>query len=185
MFMLKDLLLILLLLVILAILIFVSVKQYKKNTKEITLKKKIICFLPPIIYVIIILIILIFNGFNKMSYVEQQVFDRTIDFIENNDFFNPKDARLMEVIVEYKYNEYDREYTDTIEDIYFKISGTNKVGGTINSCYRNYLRNYSWENWEEDCEDIYKSGLGYEELSNKSIKKINTSLKKHWKDLGL
>ena len=45
MFMLKDLLLILLLLVILAILIFVSVKQYKKNTKEITLKKKIICFL--------------------------------------------------------------------------------------------------------------------------------------------
>ena len=80
-----------------------------------------------------------------------------------------------------------RKYVDTIDTYYIKVIGTNKVGGTINKCYEIYYSDYSqeWTNYEESCEDIYKTGMGYEQLSSNNIKNINKALQKYWENLGL
>lgn len=158
---------------------------YKKKSKDKTIKSKLY-FSIPSLFCFIITIILLFSG-SQLNYVEEQVFDRIINLTENNDFFNPKEARLLDVIVKYKYSDTDREYVDTVDYYYVKILGTNKVGGTINNCYQIYYSNYEsdWDDSKKNCEDIYKSGLGYEQLSTKSIKNINKAIQRHWENLGL
>ena len=107
--------------------------------------------------------------------------------VNKEGFFNPKEARLLDVVVKYKYSDIDRKYVDTIDTYYVKIIGTNKVGGTINKCYKIYYSDYSqeWNNYDENCEGIYKNGIGYEQLTTKSIKKINKAIQKYWNNLGL
>ena len=107
--------------------------------------------------------------------------------VNEDGFFNPKEVRLLDVVVKYKYSDIDRKYVDTIDTYYIKVIGTNKVGGTINKCYEIYYSDYSqeWTNYEESCEDIYKTGMGYEQLSSDNIKNINKALQKYWENLGL
>ena len=42
-----------------------------------------------------------------------------------------------------------------------------------------------WNNRDEDCEDIYQTSKGYEELSSDNIKNINNALQEYWENLGL
>ena len=185
--MLKDLIIWLVLIIVLVVIIFMSVKLYKKNSKENTPKKKILFAIPTLAYCfIVVLIALLFSG-NQLNYVEEQVFDRITSMVNEDGFFNPKEARLLDVVVKYEYSDIDRKYSDTIDTYYIKVIGTNKVGGTINKCYEIYHSDYSqkWNNYNETCEDIYKSGVGYEQLSSNSIKNINKALQKYWNNLGL
>ena len=107
--------------------------------------------------------------------------------VNDDGVFNPKEVRLLDLVLKYKYSDIDRKYVDTIHTYYIKVIGTNKVGGTINKCYEIYYSDYSqeWTNYEESCEDIYKTGMGYEQLSSDNIKNINKALQKYWENLGL
>lgn len=174
------------LILIAIIIIAITIVFYKKDKKEKTIKRKIFYSIPFAIALIIIIVGIVLNN-SKLNYVEEQVYDKAIDLINNNDFFNPTEARLLDIVVKYEYNKEDREYYQTVEKFYLKVSGTNKIGGTINKCYEIYYRSStsSWNNWDTNCSDMNKSSNGYEKLSKESIKKINTSLKKHWKKLGL
>lgn len=185
--MLNKLLYILLFIIILIGVAIVSLKLYKKSKKENNLKKKILFSIPTLVYCFIVVLLILLFGGSQLNYVEEQVYDRITSMVNKEGFFNPKEARLLDVIVKYKYSDVNRKYSDDINDYYIKILGTNKVGGIINKCYKIYYSNYTneWSNYEEDCNDIYKSGLGYEQLSTKSIKKINKSIQKYWNNLGL
>ena len=185
--MLNKLLYILLFIIILIVIAIVSVKLYKKSKKENRLKKKILFSIPTLVYCfIVVLICLLING-SQLNYVEEQVYDRITSMVNEDGFFNPKEVRLLDVVVKYKYSDIDRKYVDTIDTYYIKVIGTNKVGGTINKCYEIYYSDYSqeWTNYEESCEDIYKTGMGYEQLSSDNIKNINKALQKYWENLGL
>lgn len=185
--MLNKLLYILLFIIIFIGVAIVSLKLYKKSKKENNLKKKILFSIPTLVYCfIVVLLILLFSG-SQLSYVEEQVYDRVTSMVNEDGFFNPKEARLLDVVVKYEYSDSERKYIDTIDTYYIKVIGTNKVGGTINKCYEIYYSNYSqeWNNYNETCEDIYKTGMGYEQLPAKSIKKINKALQKYWNNLGL
>lgn len=185
--MLKDLIIWFILAIILVIIIFMSIKLYKKSSKENTTKKKILFSIPTLAYCfMVVLVVLLFSG-SQLNYVEEQVYDRITSMVNEDGFFNPKEARLLDVVVKYEYSNIDRKYSDTIDTYYIKVIGTNKVGGTINKCYEIYYSDYSqkWNNYSETCEDIYKSGNGYEQLSSNSIKNINKALQKYWSNLGL
>ena len=172
--------------ILLIILVGFSIFRYFKYPKEKTLKDKAVIFLP-IILCCIISTILFFNNVPTLTYVEEQVYDKVILMVNEDGFFNPKEVRLLDVVVKYKYSDIDRKYVDTIDTYYIKVIGTNKVGGTINKCYEIYYSDYSqeWTNYEESCEDIYKTGMGYEQLSSDNIKNINKALQKYWENLGL
>lgn len=154
--------------------------KYMKNKK--VLSKVVLA----IAICIIIIFCLVFKA-NSLNNVEEQVYDRVTSMVNKDGFFNPKEARLLDVVVKYEYSDSERKYIDTIDTYYIKVIGTNKVGGTINKCYEIYYSNYSqeWNNYNETCEDIYKTGMGYEQLPTKSIKKINKALQKYWNNLGL
>lgn len=154
--------------------------KYMKNKK--VLSKVVLA----IAICIIIIFCLVFKA-NSLNNVEEQVYDRVTSMVNEDGFFNPKEARLLDVVVKYEYSDSERKYIDTIDTYYIKVIGTNKVGGTINKCYEIYYSNYSqeWNNYNETCEDIYKTGMGYEQLPTKSIKKINKALQKYWNNLGL
>lgn len=187
MMMLKNMIIWFILIAVLVAIIFISIKLYKKSLKDNTTKKKILFSIPTLAYCfIVILIVLLFSG-SQLSYVEEQVYDRVTSMVNEDGFFNPKEARLLDVVVKYEYSDSERKYIDTIDTYYIKAIGTNKVGGTINKCYEIYYSNYSqkWNNYNETCEDIYKTGMGYEQLPTKSIKKINKALQKYWNNLGL
>ena len=175
------------LITVLIAIIFISLKLYKKSKKENNLKKKALYLAPTLAYCFIIGLIVLLLNYSQLSYVEEQVYDRVTSMVNEDGFFNPKEARLLDVVVRYKYSDIDRKYVDTVDTYYIKIIGTNKVGGTINKCYEIYYSNYSqeWNNYNETCEDIYKTGMGYEQLPTKSIKKINKALQKYWNNLGL
>lgn len=185
--MLKDLILYFVLFVLLITIIFISIKLYKKNKKENNIKKKIFYTIPTILYCCVVIVVLLFSNTSKLNYVEEQVYNRIITMVNEEKFFNPKEARILDVVVKYEYNDDDRNYSNEIEEYYIKIIGTNKVGGTINKCYKIYYSDYSqkWNNYDMNCEDIYKSGVSYKQLSSTSIKKINKSLQKYWNNLGL
>ena len=153
--------------------------KYMKN-------KKVLSMVAVAIAICIIIFCLAFKV-NNLNYVEEQVYDRVTSMVNEDGFFNPKEARLLDVVVKYEYSDSERKYIDTIDTYYIKVIGTNKVGGTINKCYEIYYSNYSqeWNNYNETCEDIYKTGMGYEQLPAKSIKKINKALQKYWNNLGL
>lgn len=153
--------------------------KYMKN-------KKVLSMVAVAIAICIIIFCLAFKV-NNLNYVEEQVYDRVTSMVNEDGFFNPKEARLLDVVVKYEYSDSERKYIDTIDTYYIKVIGTNKVGGTINKCYEIYYSNYSqeWNNYNETCEDIYKTGMGYEQLPTKSIKKINKALQKYWNNLGL
>lgn len=172
--------------ILLIILIGFSIIRYFKYPKEKTLKDKAVIFLP-IILCCIISTILFFNNVPTLTYVEEQVYDKVILMVNEDGFFNPKEVRLLDVVVKYEYSDIDRKYVDTIDTYYIKVIGTNKVGGTINKCYEIYYSDYSqeWTNYSEACEDIYKTGMGYEQLSSDSVKNINKALQKYWENLGL
>lgn len=185
--MLKDLILYFVLIVLLITIIFISIKLYKKNKKENNIKKKIFYTIPTILYCCVVIVVLLFSNTSKLTYVEEQVYDRVISMVNADGFFNPQEARVLEVVVQYEYSDTERDYTDTIEDYYLKIVGTNKAGGTINKCYNVYYSDYNqkWTSYDEACEDIYKTGMGYEQLSSDNIKNINKALQRYWKNLGL
>ena len=185
--MLKDLIIYFILIIILIAMIFISIKLYKKSKKENNFKKKIFYIIPTILYCCIVIVILFLSNSSKLTYVEEQVYNRVISMINEDGFFNPQEARLLDVIVKYEYSDTNRDYSDSIEEYYIKIVGTNKVGGTINKCYNIYYNDYSqkWTNYDETCEDIYKTGAGYEQLSSNSIKNINKALQRYWENLGL
>lgn len=165
----------------------VSLVLYKKSEKENNLKKKIFFSIPTLAYcfIIIVMFVSIIFSDSKLNYVEEQVYNRVISMVNEEGFFNPKEAKLLDVVVEYKYSDVDREYSDTVDSYYIKIIGTNKVGGTINKCYKIYLWDNEWESDEKKCKYIYKTGLSYEQLSSNSIKKINQAMQKYWEDFGL
>lgn len=185
MLMLTDLILILI--IILVFIILISMKLYKKKSKENTPKKKNFIIIFTIILCCIVVLIFEFIIAGQLNYVEEQVYNRIITMVNEEKFFNPKEARILDVVVKYEYNDDDRNYSNEIEEYYIKIIGTNKVGGTINKCYKIYYSDYSqkWNNYDMNCEDIYKSGVSYKQLSSTSIKKINKSLQKYWNNLGL
>lgn len=172
--------------ILLIILIGFSIIRYFKYPEEKTLKDKAVIFLP-IILCCIISTILFFNNVPTLTYVEEQVYDKVILMVNEDGFFNPKEVRLLDVVVKYEYSDIDRKYVDTIDTYYIKVIGTNKVGGTINKCYEIYYSDYSqeWINYSEACENIYKTGMGYEQLSSDSVKNINKALQKYWENLGL
>ena len=170
----------------LIIISIISLYLYKKKSKDKTIKSKLFFSIPSLICCIVI-VILLFSGSSQLNYVEEQVYDRITSMVNEDGFFNPKEARLLDAVVKYEYSDSERKYIDTIDTYYIKVIGTNKVGGTINECYRIYYSDYknAWDNWSEDCESIYKSGMGYEQLSSNSIKNINKALQKYWNNLGL
>lgn len=170
----------------LIIISIISLYLYKKKSKDKTIKSKLFFSIPSLICCIVI-VILLFSGSSQLNYVEEQVYDRITSMVNEDGFFNPKEARLLDAVVKYEYSDSERKYIDTIDTYYIKVIGTNKVGGTINKCYEIYYSNYSqeWNNYNETCEDIYKTGMGYEQLPAKSIKKINKALQKYWNNLGL
>ena len=170
----------------LIIISIISLYLYKKKSKDKTIKSKLFFSIPSLICCIVI-VILLFSGSSQLNYVEEQVYDRITSMVNEDGFFNPKEARLLDAVVKYEYSDSERKYIDTIDTYYIKVIGTNKVGGTINKCYEIYYSNYSqeWNNYNETCEDIYKTGMGYEQLPTKSIKKINKALQKYWNNLGL
>lgn len=159
-------------------------KLYMKN--KYMKNKKVLSMVAVAIAICIIIFCLAFKV-NNLNYVEEQVYDRVTSMVNEDGFFNPKEARLLDVVVKYEYSDSERKYIDTIDTYYIKVIGTNKVGGTINKCYEIYYSNYNqeWNNYNETCEDIYKTGMGYEQLPTKSIKKINKALQKYWNNLGL
>ncbi len=159
-------------------------KLYMKN--KYMKNKKVLSMVAVAIAICIIIFCLAFKV-NNLNYVEEQVYDRVTSMVNEDGFFNPKEARLLDVVVKYEYSDSERKYIDTVDTYYIKVIGTNKVGGTINKCYEIYYSNYSqeWNNYNETCEDIYKTGMGYEQLPTKSIKKINKALQKYWNNLGL
>ena len=185
MLMLTDLILVLI--IILVSIILISMKLYKKKSKENTPKKKNFIIIFTIFLCCIVVLIFEFIIASQLNYVEEQVYNRIITMVNEEKFFNPKEARILDVVVKYEYNDDDRNYSNEIEEYYIKIIGTNKVGGTINKCYKIYYSDYSqkWNNYDMNCEDIYKSGVSYKQLSSTSIKKINKSLQKYWNNLGL
>ena len=185
--MLNKLLYILLFITILIGVVFVSLNLYRKSIKANNLKKKILFSIPTLAYCFIVILITLLFSDSKLNYVEEQVCSRVTSMVNKEGFFNPKEARLLDVVVKYKYSDIDRKYVDTIDTYYVKIIGTNKVGGTINKCYKIYYNDYSqeWNNYDENCEGIYKNGIGYEQLTTKSIKKINKAIQKYWNNLGL
>lgn len=160
-----------------------------ENTKNVNKKSIIIVVVVVVIIAILCLVIFLIKNkhSNSLSNIEKQTYDRVIGFIETGDFYNPKEVRILEAIIEYKYDDTKREYSDNLEDIYVKISGTNKVSGTINKCYHIYYSDYekAWDSRDEECSRIYKSGTGYEQLSKTSIKNINLAIKDYWGELGL
>ena len=170
----------------LIIISIISLYLYKKKSKDKTIKSKLFFSIPSLICCIVI-VILLFSGSSQLNYVEEQVYDRITSMVNEDGFFNPKEARLLDAVVKYEYSDSERKYIDTIDTYYIKVIGTNKVGRTINKCYEIYYSNYSqeWNNYNETCEDIYKTGMGYEQLPAKSIKKINKALQKYWNNLGL
>lgn len=159
-------------------------KLYMKN--KYMKNKKVLSMVAVAIAICIIIFCLAFKV-NNLNYVEEQVYDRVTSMVNEDGFFNPKEARLLDVVVKYEYSDSERKYIDTVDTYYIKVIGTNKVGGTINKCYEIYYSNYNqeWNNYNETCEDIYKTGMGYEQLPTKSIKKINKALQKYWNNLGL
>ena len=184
--MLKDLIIWLILIVILVAIIFISIKLYKKNAKENMLKKKILFSIPTIAYCLILIIVFLIMNSNQLTDVEQQVVDKILFLVNEGGVYNPKDLKLLEATVEHSYNDSEREYSVAIERYYVKILGTNKAGGTLNKCYdisEDY--NYNWDIDEIDSEEIYETALRYEQLTPKSIKKINNALKEHWGNLGI
>lgn len=185
--MLKDLIIWFILTIILVVIIVMSIKFYKKNPKENTPKKKMFFAIPTLAYCFIVVLVVLLFSSSQLNYVEEQVYNRITSMVNEDGFFNPKEARLLDVVVKYEYSDIDRKYSDTIDTYYIKIIGTNKVGGTINKCYEIYYSDYSqkWNNYDKTCEDIYKSGIGYEQLSSNSIKNINKALQKYWNNLGL
>lgn len=185
--MLNKLLYILLFIIILIGIVFVSLNLYRKSIKENNLKKKILFSMPTLAYCFMVILITLLFSDSKLNYVEEQVYDRVTSMVNEDGFFNPKEARLLDVVVKYEYSDSERKYIDTIDTYYIKVIGTNKVGGTINKCYEIYYSDYSqeWNNYDENCEGIYKNGIGYEQLTTKSIKKINKAIQKYWNNLGL
>lgn len=185
--MLKDLIIWTILMIILVVTMFMSMRLYKKNAKENTTKKKILFSIPTLVYCFVVVLVVLLFSDSKLNHIEKQVYDRVTSMINEDGFFNPKEARLLDVVVKYEYSDIDRKYSDTIDTYYIKVIGTNKVGGTINKCYEIYYSDYrqKWNNYSESCGDIYKSGNGYEQLSSNSIKNINKALKKYWDNLGL
>lgn len=159
----------------------------KLSLKDLLKNKKVLIISGSIMLVLVFLIILISLSSNNLNKVERQTYDRLIDFIETGEFFNPKEVRLLDAVVDYEYDDNKREYGDIIEYYYVKISGTNKVSGTINKCYQIYYSDYnnSWTSWAKDCDVLNKTGRSYEKLSRKSIKNINNALTDYWKGLGL
>ena len=185
--MLGKLIYMLFLIIIFIGIIIASIILYKKSSKENNFKKKMLFAIPTILYCCVVIVVLLISKNVKLSYVEEQVYDKVVSMVNEDGFFNPQEARLLEVVVGYKYNDVEREYSDTIEEYHIKIVGTNKVGGRINKCYNIYYNDYSqeWTNYSEACEDIYKNSAGYEQLSSDSVKNINKALQKYWENLGL
>lgn len=132
----------------------------------------------------------VFFSSNKVNLndTENQVYERLIEYTKRNEVFNPSEIRLLEATVRFKYNDNERKYGSIIEYYYFRLSGTNKIGGTINKCYWSYYNDYnnSWTFSEQsNCNDLNKTGINIEKLSIKSIKNINKNLKSYWSDLGI
>lgn len=149
-------------------------------------KKNIIGIIICVVVLFIILVISLLNS-NNLNSTEVQVYNKVLEYINEGDFFNPKEVRLLDANVEFDYDETERKYIAEIKYYYFKLSGTNKVGGTINKCYWSYYSSYSnkWSTYENSCSDLEKTGTNKKRLSSKSIKNINKELKKYWQNLGL
>ena len=149
-------------------------------------KKQIIGIGVILLIILALLQFLIFNK-GKLNSTEAQVYNKVLAYINDGDFFNPQEVRLLDANVVFDYDETDRKYSNEIKYYYFKLSGTNKVGGTINKCYRSYYSDYKndWSTYDTDCNDLNSTGTNKKRLSPKSIKKINDNFKKYWKNLGL
>lgn len=149
-------------------------------------KKQVIKIGIALLIIFALLLLLLLNK-SKLNNVEMQVYNKVLEYINEGDFFNPKEVRLLDANVEFDYDETERKYIAEIKYYYFKLSGTNKVGGTINKCYWSYYSSYSnkWSTYENSCSDLEKTGTNKKRLSSKSIKNINKELKKYWQNLGL
>lgn len=149
-------------------------------------KKQVIKIGIALLIIFALLLLLLLNK-SKLNNVEIQVYNKVLEYINEGDFFNPKEVRLLDANVEFDYDETERKYIAEIKYYYFKLSGTNKVGGTINKCYWSYYSSYSnkWSTYENSCSDLEKTGTNKKRLSSKSIKNINKELKKYWQNLGL
>lgn len=147
----------------------------------------------------------------KLDELTQLVSDRTIKLFDEFDFFNPSQVRVLKAILYYfdwkncigkSEDECHVEHTrENLEQIYVKIQGTNKAGGTITQCYKVY--DNTIENAKSDsafsllnvyeldkhntCDTYGDSNNSprYDTLETHNIKQINELLKEHWEALGI
>lgn len=130
--------------------------------------------------IIILIVVFIFNfsnntnnsNNNNLSSEEQQIFNTIISFIERNDFYNPSALKVMKLRIEDDGKDYPM--------LWVRMSGTNKIGGTINKCYKIYYndRGMGEEVNNDSCDLIFEYADG--NVDRETIKKINAELENYW-----
>ena len=130
--------------------------------------------------IIILIVVFIFNfsnntnnsNNNNLSSEEQQIFDTLISFIDRNNFYNPSALRVLKIRIEDDGNDYPM--------LWVRFSGTNKIGGTISKCYKIFYndRGMGDEVNNDTCDLVFQYLDG--NLSQESIKKINSELENYW-----
>lgn len=109
---------------------------------------------------------------NNLDNEEQKIFDTLISFIDRNNFYNPSALRVLKIRIEDDGNDYPM--------LWVRFSGTNKIGGTINKCYKIFYndRGMGDEVNNDTCDLVFQYLDG--NLSQESIKKINSELENYW-----
>lgn len=112
------------------------------------------------------------NNSNGLTDEEQQLFNTIIAFIDGNNFYNPSALRIMKLRVEDDGQDYPM--------LWVRLSGTNKLGGTINKCYKIFYNDNGMGNEvsNDTCDLVFKYLDG--NITHESIKKINEALENYW-----
>ena len=112
------------------------------------------------------------NNSNGLTDEEQQLFNTITAFIDNNNFYNPSALRIMKLRIEDDGQDYPM--------LWVRLSGTNKLGGTINKCYKIFYNDNGMGNEvsNDTCDLVFKYLDG--NITHESIKKINEALENYW-----
>lgn len=109
------------------------------------------------------------NDSNGLDSTEQYLFNTIVNYVNDNDFYNPSAVRVLRIR---PINEENKEKYPIVAN----ISGTNKFGGTINKCYMIFSDGIGGYD-TEDCDFWFMHG---ETIPQTSIQKINKALEKNW-----
>ena len=112
------------------------------------------------------------NNSNGLTDEEQQLFNTITAFIDKNNFYNPSALRIMKLRIEDDGQDYPM--------LWVRLSGTNKLGGTINKCYKIFYNDNGMGNEvsNDTCDLVFKYLDG--NITHESIKKINEALENYW-----